>query len=44
MEKWDRNEWQGKRREQVEYSNTVTVFTVILFIIFLGVVGVLSLF
>lgn len=44
MENWDRNEWQGKRKDQVEYSNTVTILTAILFILFLGIFGILSLF
>ena len=29
MEKWDRNDFQGKRKDQVDYSTTLTIFTVI---------------
>jgi hypothetical protein len=30
MEKWNRDDFQGKRKDQVDFSTTVTVFTVIL--------------
>jgi len=30
MENWDPNDWQGKRKDQVDFSTTVTFFTVIL--------------
>jgi hypothetical protein len=43
MEKWDRNDFQGKRKDQVDYSTTVTIFTVILGLGVGIVVGILYL-
>jgi len=43
MEKWNRNDFQGKRKDQVEYSTTVTIFTVILGLGVGIVVGILYL-
>ena len=40
MENWDRNEWQGKRKSQVEYSTGVAfvcLTLLILLLIFLGI-------
>lgn len=43
MKEWNRNDFQGKRKDQVDFSTTVTVLTVILGIVFGFVVGVLYL-
>ena len=43
MEKWNRNDFQGKRKDQVDYSTTVTIFTVILSLGVGIVVGILYL-
>jgi|688.fasta_scaffold331661_1 hypothetical protein len=43
MEKWNRNDFQGKRKDQVDYSTTVTIFTVILGLGVGIVVGILYL-
>ena len=43
MEDWNINDYQGKRKDQVEFSNTVTFFTVILGGVVGFIVGVLYL-
>jgi len=35
MEEWDKNQWQGKRKKQVDYTHTVGFFSVLLFILML---------
>jgi len=34
MENWNRNEWQGKRKDQVDYS-----YKAVLFVLILGIIG-----
>jgi len=29
MENWNKNEWQGKRKDQVEFSTKVTFYSLI---------------
>ena len=36
---WDRNEYQGKRKDQVEFSNTVANVVLVLFVLFLFMLG-----
>ena len=36
---WDRNDYQGKRRDQVEFSNTIASVVVVLFVLFLFILG-----
>jgi hypothetical protein len=43
MEKWNRDDFQGKREDQVDFSTTVTVFTVILGLSIGIIVGLLYL-
>lgn len=37
MENWDRNEWQGKRKSQVDYSTGVT-FVCLTLLFLIGVI------
>jgi hypothetical protein len=43
MKEWDRNDFQGKRKDQVDYATTVTFYSVILGIGIGIVVGILYL-
>jgi len=38
-ENWNRNDYQGKRKDQVEYSNTVASIAVVLLVLFLFMLG-----
>lgn len=40
MENWNRNEWQGRRKDQYEFSAKVVVYSVLAMII-LGIVSTL---
>ncbi len=40
---WNRDDYQGKRKDQVDYSNMVTYYTVLIGIIFGIVVEILHL-
>jgi uncharacterized membrane protein YidH (DUF202 family) len=33
MEEWNRNEWQGKRKNQIEYSRMVTSISMVLIVV-----------
>ena len=30
MKEWNRNEWQGKRKDQVDYSYKITLYTLLI--------------
>jgi uncharacterized membrane protein YidH (DUF202 family) len=34
MEKWNKNDYQGKREDQVNYSNKIVIYTSIMSLIF----------
>jgi uncharacterized membrane protein YidH (DUF202 family) len=40
MEDWNRNEWQGKRKDQIEYSRTVTIISMVLIVVIFLVYGI----
>ena len=40
MEDWNRNEWQGKRKDQIEYSRTVTSISMVLIVVIFLVYGI----
>lgn len=39
---WDSNDWQGKRKDQVEYSNMVTFYTVVIAFVIAIIVTILT--
>jgi uncharacterized membrane protein YidH (DUF202 family) len=40
---WNRNEWQGKRKDQVMYTRTVSVIGVVSIIVILLIFGICQL-
>jgi|Laugresbdmm110sd_1035091.scaffolds.fasta_scaffold356501_1 uncharacterized membrane protein YidH (DUF202 family) len=40
MEDWNRNEWQGKRKDQIEYSRMVTSISMVLIVVIFLVYGI----
>jgi len=43
MEEWNRNEWQGKRKDQVMYTRTVSIIGVVTIIVILLFYGICQL-
>ena len=40
MEDWNRNEWQGKRKDQIEYSRMVNSISMVLIVVIFLVYGI----
>ena len=43
MEEWNRNEWQGKRKDQIEYSRIVSIIGVVTLVVLLFFFGICQL-
>jgi len=43
MEDWDKNNWQGKRKDQVEFSSKVAFYSLVAAVVVV-IVGILSKF
>lgn len=41
MEKWDSNDWQGKKRQQISYSTGLVFVAITLLILFVIILGLI---